>query len=157
MRKKMKEVAMRWREVAAPNAYLEFDHEHKGHNKSFKARIQADDAGHPSIAILILQGYKEDYVRRKINRYFNELNASWRRGVKSGDVIHTAFMVNNPPRPGTKVTLPASTNYYAVNNGEISCNGDELGKTYQANFVGRVMDRCKPEVDSVFYTKFKLL
>lgn len=157
MRKKMKEVAMQWREVAGPSIYLDFEHENKGQNKSFKARIRADDTGEPSIAIISLQGYNEDYVWRKINSYFNELTTPLQEIVNAGDVIHTPFMVSNPPSPGIEVTLPASTNYYAINGGLPSCNGHELGKSYQAIFIKRVSDRCRPDAYPAFYTIFKLL
>jgi hypothetical protein len=157
MQKKMKEVFMQWREVAAPNAHFDFDHKNNAQKKSFKARIEADETGHATITLLAVKGYKEEYVRRKVNGYFAEFTALSERLLRAGDEIYTAYMATNPPAPNTRVTLPPTTNYYGVNNGPLNCNGDEIGKRFDAIFVKRIMDSCRPGAEPAFYTKFKLL
>ena len=156
MQKKMKEVVMRWRDRQAADTELEFSHTKKGEGKSFKARIAADDTGNPVVKLVSFKGYNEKYVKQQLTHYFDLFNTALLDGIGSGDKILTRYADTNPPAVGSAINLPADTYYYAVNDGLVYCNGEQLGRQWRATYLGSLTDRCSLDAEPVRYTKFKL-
>lgn len=156
MRKKMKEVVMHWRDKQDADNKLEFTHTKQGEDKSFKARITTDDTGSAVVELVSLKGYNEKYVKHQLSHYFNLFNTALQNSIGSGDEILTRYAATNPPVIGSTVNLPAGTYYYAVNDGLVYCNGEQLGKQWRATYLGSLSDRCSLDAEPVKYTKFKL-
>lgn len=155
MKKKMKEVAMHWRDKQDADIKVEFNHSNKGQNKSFKARITTD-IPNPVLELVSFKGYNEKYVKRQISYYFNLFNTNLPDSVGSDDKILTRYAATNPPAVGSTVSLPSGTYYYSVNDGLVYCNGEQLGRQCTAIFIGYIIDRCSVDAEPVKYTKFKL-
>jgi len=156
MQKKIKEAVMRWRDKREADTSLEFNHTYKRKGKSFKARITADDTGKAGIKLISSNGYNEKYVKYQLSHYFNLFNTSLQTSIASGDIILTFYANGNPPAVGSVVTLSAQTYYYAVNNGILDCNGNQLDRQWTATYLGSQEDTCSLGAEPVKYTKFKL-
>jgi hypothetical protein len=156
MKKKIKEIVMRWRDRQVADAKLEFTYNKKGESKSFNARIAGDDTDKIEIELVSIKGYSEKYVKRQLSHFFNLFNVSLQESISPGDEILTRYGVTNPPTVGATLSLPAETYYYAVNDGLVYCNGQQLGRACKAIYLGHQIDRCSMDSEPVRYTKFKL-
>ena len=155
MKEKIKYAMMKLQEASDPKIVLKFKHENKSKDKSFIARMSYTNEGEPSISLISYKGYNKNYLSSQLQRSFNALRNSLALQAEPDDIILTREFINNPP--GTIITLNGSTYYYSVNGGLISCNGDQLGRSFQARFIKILNAKCDADSQIMAYAQFKLL
>ena len=148
---------LKLQEATDPKTALKFKHENKSKDKSFVARMSYSDVGEPSVSLVSFTGYNEKYLSSRLQNYFTELRNFSALQIQTGDIILTRQYINDPPSPGTVVTLGSNTYYYSINGGLISCNGAQLEESINARFIKILNARCSAESAIMAYSQFKLL
>jgi hypothetical protein len=157
MKKEIKEALTKLLESPDLNSEIRFTHESKKGDKTINAKLSYKENGEPTISLISATGYSKNYKPTSMHRFFDELRTAAAGLVNAGDFILTRQLISNPPPPGTVVNLSDETYYYNVNGGLMSCNGDQLGKNFQARFIKIINARCNADSEIMAYSQFKLL
>ncbi|MBS1511434.1 MAG: hypothetical protein JST86_11375 [Bacteroidetes bacterium] len=154
---KIKRALLGLLESPAPDTVINMGHENKSGDKSFTARVAYNDSGKPAISLLSFSGYKEHYLLSRFRAVSNELFNSDELDAQSGDIVLTRQLIDNAPASGTVISLSSSVRIYSVNGGILSCNGKELGNSFQARFIKLLNGKCDADAAITTYSQFKLL
>ena len=157
MKEKIKETLIRLLEAPDLASEFTFTHENKKRDKAFTARVFYNENGEPSISLISFLGYNKNYVTSSIQQFFVELRSISALIAQSGDIILTRQYILNPPASGTVLNLSSEIYYYSVNGGLMSCNGDQLGRSFQAKFLKILNTKCNADSEIMAYSQFKLL
>jgi hypothetical protein len=157
MKEKIKLALRKLQEERDPGTAVQFEYVNKAGNKGFIARLSYSDAGEPGVSLVSCTGYTENYLASRLKDHINNLRNLSLERPKSGDIILTRLSTTNPPPTGIEILLDSATYYYSVNDGLLSCQGDQLGTAFQAMFIKTLTARCHANAEVAKYSQFKLL